>query len=131
MTTYTQALDVLHTWIDAVNSGDLAPILTLYADNATLLPTFSPHVADSPAKVESYYIQLASRRNMSVSLHEKTVHSIHIKDGIHAIYGIYHFSFEIDEDLMSFASRFTFVVDLNSEQPIMHHHSSQVPRTLN
>jgi hypothetical protein len=122
--------DVLKTWIDRVNALDLKGILELYADNASLLPTFSPHVADTQEKLAKYFTQLASRDNMSVSLHQRTVQNIPIRDGIHAIVGTYHFAFDVDEDPLTFASRFTMVIDLNQQSPIVQHHSSQVPRTL-
>ena len=44
--------------------------------------------------------------------------------------GIYDFQFLMDGTLLTFPSRFTFVIDLEKESPILHHHSSQVPRTL-
>ena len=44
--------------------------------------------------------------------------------------GNYLWDMVIDGETLSFEARFSYVLDLESPAPIMHHHSSQVPRVL-
>lgn len=126
----SRAIAVLESWIAAVNAGDLDTVLRLYADEHVLLATFSPHMIRSDADTRRYFEQLASRPGLSVRLHPRTLTELPLGTAFSVLIGIYTFSFEVDGDPISFASRFTFVIDTGSEQPIVHHHSSQIPRTL-
>lgn len=103
---------------------------TLYSQHAVLIPTFSPHTVGAPEGIRNYFEQLATRDNLKVRLHEKSLRKQSISNQVHALSGIYTFEFEVDQVLLAFPSRFTFVVDLSLENPILHHHSSQVPRNL-
>jgi hypothetical protein len=77
-----------------------------------------------------YFEQLATRQGVGVKLHDKSLRTQLMSDTLHTLSGVYSFEFEVDQVLLSFPSRFTFVVDLSREKPILHHHSSQVPRNL-
>jgi len=128
---FTTARDVLDTWIESVNTRQLDRVLSLYSTDHILLATFSPHVIRDDAATQQYFVQLASREGLNVRLHERTLTEQVLSDHSSVLSGIYTFSFEIDGEPLSFASRFSFVVDLAESQPIRHHHSSQIPRTLN
>jgi len=128
---FTTARDVLDTWIESVNTRQLDRVLSLYSTDHILLATFSPHVIRDDAATQQYFVQLASREGLNVRLHERTLTEQVLSDHSSVLSGIYTFSFEIDGEPLSFASRFSFVVDLAEPQPIRHHHSSQIPRTLN
>ncbi|MGH1485538.1 MAG: DUF4440 domain-containing protein [Cellvibrionaceae bacterium] len=117
-------------WADYVNQGELQKLLGLYNDTATLLPTFSPRSVNTEEKLIEYFEKLSSRDGLNVSLHDNTVHPQKIGAQSYVISGIYSFKFEVDGTLLTFPSRFTFVVDLSLEKPILHHHSSQIPRNL-
>lgn len=127
---FSRATDVLDAWIAAVNARDLDAILGMYADKRVLLPTFSPHMIRSDEDTRKYFEQLASREGLSVRLHTRTLAEQQLGDEYSVLVGIYTFSFEVDGEPISFASRFTFVIAVDAEQPIVHHHSSQLPRTL-
>lgn len=117
-------------WAELINTGNLDAVINLYRDDSSLLPTFSPHVVTDPMAVRDYFESLGSRESLNVKLHESTVRSAAVSDDCFVIHGIYSFNFRMDEANLSFPSRFTFVVDLSLDRPIVHHHSSQVPRTL-
>ena len=123
-------IEVLHAWINAVNNKDLEAVLNLYAENAVLMPTFSPHPETTREKLVKYFTTLSERPNLSVTLLERTVITQTLTDSIAVLSGLYKFEFEIDDSLVPFASRFSFVVDLELDHPILHHHSAQLPRTL-
>jgi hypothetical protein len=122
--------DVLFQWVTRVCAGDAAAIAALYHESAVLVPTFSPHTVITPEGVQQYFEQLASRKGLGVRLHSKALRKQSQSETLHTLSGICSFEFEVDQVLLSFPSRFTFVIDISLAQPIIHHHSSQVPRTL-
>lgn len=122
--------EVLDAWSGGVNSGAMDEVLALYHEEALLLPTFSNRRLYTPAKIRDYFTKLFERGKVQVNLHEKTVVAQTLKDSICAMSGIYRWDIDMDGDELSFEARFTFALDLESPAPIMHHHSSQVPRTL-
>jgi len=127
---HADALSVIRRWVALVNEGRARDVAALYSNEALLLPTFSPHALVTDAGRIGYFETLATRQGMQVSMHEKTLRIRSLTDEIKVASGIYRFSFEIDEEPLTFEARFTCVMDMSLEQPIQHHHSSQVPRTL-
>ncbi|MBM3423814.1 MAG: nuclear transport factor 2 family protein [Chlorobi bacterium] len=127
---FTNPEEVVFQWVSRVCHGKPADIASLYDERAVLIPTFSPHTVNSPEAIMGYFEQLATRKGVGVKLHDKSLRTQSMNDTIHTLSGVYSFEFEVDQVLLSFPSRFTFVVDLSREKPILHHHSSQVPRNL-
>lgn len=125
-----QACDFPALWAGLINDGELESVVGLYDEHSVLMPTFSPHVVKDRVSLVEYFQQLASRESLNVRLHENTVVCTKVEESSYAINGIYSFEFMVDETLLTFPSRFTFVVDLSKDSPILHHHSSQIPRTL-
>lgn len=122
--------EILNIWMKAVNNGDLDTLMGLYHENAILIPTFSNRILNTRAKILDYFEKLSKREELCVALHEKTVSVHEITSSVFAMSGIYCWRFEVDEEMLSFEARFSFVLDLNSSQPIVQHHSSQIPRML-
>lgn len=121
---------VLRTWMDAVNNGDLEGLLALYDDSAVLIPTFSNRLLSKPEAIREYFIRLCNREDLSIALHEKTLDVQRIAGDIEAMMGIYCWRFAVDDELLSFEARFSYLLDLSRPKPILHHHSSQIPRML-
>ena len=121
---------VLQSWLDGINSGDVERPISLYADNAVLLPTFSNKSLIDLKDKQSYFTRLAGYEDLSVKLHTRTLHSQQLSDRLFLLSGIYCWRFEIESELLSFEARFSMAVDLDQASPIIHHHSSQVPRML-
>jgi len=128
---FTKPVQVLEAWIDGVNTLQLDTVLKLYSADHVLLPTFSPHMIRDDASTRQYFEQLATRKGLLVRVHQRTLTEQVLNEHSSVLCGIYTWSFEVDDEPLSFASRFTYVIDLNDDQPIRHHHSSQIPRTLN
>lgn len=123
--------DVLQAWIDRVNRGDVEQILALYSSSATLIPTFSARTLSKRDDLRKYFTSLGERPKLGVSLHDRTLHEQPVAGTVNVLSGIYTFRFELDGELLTFEARFTFVVDPAQAAPILHQHSSQIPRTLN
>ncbi|MSU52816.1 MAG: DUF4440 domain-containing protein [Opitutaceae bacterium] len=121
---------LVHRWMDAVNSGRLETVVGLYAEEAVLLPTFSPHALRTPAARLAYFTMLTTRPGLRVSLHENTVRVQSAGGKVEIASGIYRFHVEIDGEPLVFEARFSLIVDVTQSRPILHHHSSQLPRTL-
>ena len=126
----SDARDFPILWADNVNDLNAESLLALYDKNATLMPTFSAHTVGSRAALKSYFDHLLSRESLSVTLHKDTVDAFHLAGQLDLAIGVYSFTFEVDRTLLTFPARFTFVLDLGRSAPILHHHSSEVPRML-
>ncbi|MCB8890178.1 nuclear transport factor 2 family protein [Vreelandella malpeensis] len=122
--------DVLNEWMQAINSADVEALLSLYDENAVLIPTFSNRISDTREKHRDYFERLGARPGLSITLHEKTVIVQEVSETIAALTGLYNWRFEVDGELLNFEARFSYLVDLSKDAPILHHHSSQIPRML-
>ena len=122
--------DVLKDWMTIVNDGDIEGVLDLYSENAVLIPTFSNRLLTSPAKIREYFERLFSREELSIALHQKTLVVQPTGNTAHSMCGIYCWRFAIDGELLNFEARFSYLLDLALPRPILHHHSSQIPRML-
>ncbi len=122
--------DVLEQWIDLLNQGKVNEAAAMYAEEATLLPTFSAKILKTPADRLDYFTQLGQKPNLSISHHAATQHVFEHGESLATLSGIYTFKFDIDGTPLTFEARYTFVVDTQQGAPILHHHSSQIPRGM-
>ena len=123
-------VEMLNQWIDAVNHADIEKLRALYDKTAVLIPTFSNKVLNTPDKIRDYFENLANREELSITLHEKTLLVQPVQNEIYMLAGIYNWRFKVDDELLNFEARFTYLIDLSRPSPIINHHSSQVPRML-
>jgi len=124
------AKDILESWIHGVNKGETQTLVDLYDEDAVLIPTFSSRMLNSKNKRVEYFEKLGTKKDLAVSLHEKTFIEQDLKNGTFILNGLYKWSFSIDGEMLDFEARFTFVVNPTKKNPILHHHSSQIPRSL-
>lgn len=130
MKQFNKPEDVLRKWLDGVNKGEVEDVLSLYSEDAVLLPTFSNRMFSTPEGIRGYFQGLGAKKNLRVELHEKPFHAIELSENIYFMSGIYCWKMEVDGEVLSFEARFTYNVNLKLAAPILHHHSSQLPRTL-
>ena len=122
--------EILELWIERVNRLEVESVVKLYDKGSTMLPTFSPHCLSQPRQIKEYFQQLSTRQSMKVDVHAETLNRMELGDGKYILTGIYSFHFVVDNADLTFPSRFTLIIDTSREAPILHHHSSQIPRTL-
>ena len=122
--------DILEQWMKAVNDNNVESLLSLYDNEAVLIPTFSNRLLNTPEKLRDYFEKLGSREELSIALHEKTLIIQELRNQIYSLSGIYNWRFTVDGELLNFEARFSYLIDLSKSNPILHHHSSQIPRTL-
>ena len=126
----TDPRNFLDEGIQLVNNGDIESLLNLYDNEAILIPTFSNGILNTPEKLRGYFEELGSREELSVSVNEKYLVVQELQNQIFALGGIYDWRFNVEGEVQNFEARFSYLVDLSKPSPILHHHSSQVPRTL-
>jgi hypothetical protein len=122
--------EILDQWMKTVNDGDVESLLSLYDNEAVLIPTFSNRLLNTPEKLRDYFEKLGCREELSIALHEKTLITQELQNQIFSLSGIYNWRFAVDGELLNFEARFSYIIDLSRSTPILHHHSSQIPRTL-
>ena len=127
---FDQPIDVLKTWLGFANAGDVDGLMSLYNAQAILIPTFANRLLHTPEKIRGYFEKLAGRAELSIALHQKPLVVQPLRERMHSLCGIYCWRFAVDEELLSFEARFSLLLDLDQESPIINHHSSQIPRTL-
>lgn len=122
--------NILNEWMDGINAADVEKLINLYDEKAVLFPTFSNRILDTKEKIKEYFEKVGAKEKLSIKLHDKTVTTQELEDQIFCLSGIYTWCFSIDGEPYSFEARFTYVFDLSKDNPIVHHHSSQIPRML-
>lgn len=122
--------NILTAWLQAVNTRNIEALISFYNESAILIPTFSNRILNTPTKIRGYFEKLNTNEDLSVALHENTVKMQRIAENIYALSGIYLWKLAVDNEMLSFEARFSFVLDISIPGPILQHHSSQIPRTL-
>jgi len=121
---------IVQTWLRSLNGRHLEGVVSLYADEAVLIPAFSSQVLRTSAQRRGYYERLLAQPGLEVSLHEKTFACQSLGDGFSVASGIYCFRMEADGESLGFEARFSCTLNSTLVAPIIHHHSSQILRTL-
>ena len=121
---------LLDEWVSFVNEKNMNGLLALYSVDSVLIPTFSNRILNTPEKIRDYFEKLCSRECLNVNLHERTLLHREIQNDIYSLSGIYCWRFAVDGELLTFEAHFSYVINLSFPNPILHHHSSQIPRML-
>ena len=117
--------NIIETWTECFNSGNLECILDMYHESATLLPTFLSKALSTREQIKDYFIKTIEGQ-ASVELdHDRTIKKRFSED-IYLMTGAYTFCIKT-KDNAKYLSWFTFLIDLSADSPIKHHHSSRVP----
>ncbi len=117
-------------WTGLMNRGAIDELVGLYAANAVLVPTFSSERVIGEAGLQEYFGKLAGKEGLQVVCNRKSISCIKVIEKSYVLNGEYLFAFKDNGALLSFPSRFSFVIDLSRSAPILHHHSSQMPAAL-
>ncbi|RKX28550.1 MAG: DUF4440 domain-containing protein [Verrucomicrobia bacterium] len=123
----TEPLELLREWVAAINAEDAERVLSLYHEDAVLLPTFSAEVYLGAENIQRYFAHVYTNDRVWVGLLEKTISVQDIGDGRFVLGGLYNWEIEKEGDVRKPEARFTFCVDMNNPCSILHHHSSVLP----
>ena len=119
---------IIDHWAKHFNNGNLERLLDMYHIEATLLPTFSPNLLSTPKQIEEYFVTTIEHQ-ASVKIDSSTTIKKKLSENMYLMTGFYIFYFGYNHK-REFKSRFTFLIDLSTEKPIQHHHSSQISESL-
>ena len=117
--------NIIEQWADFFNNADMKAILSLYHDNATLLPTFLPKLLESNNEIKGYF-EVAFNRDASVEVNVENAISKELPGNIFLMTGSYVFCLG-SRGGKKYLSWYSFLIDLSDDSPIKHHHSSRVP----
>lgn len=124
------AQDILEQWVHAVNEGNTEKLLGFYDSEAVLIPTFSNQMLNTSEQLREYFKKLDVREGLRVKVHDEHLIVQHLENEIVVLSGTYNWRFSVDGELLNFEARFSYVMDLSKPNPILHHHSSQIPQTI-
>ena len=119
---------IIDHWAEHFNNGNLESLLNMYHEDATLLPTFLPNLLSTPEQIEDYFVKTVESQ-ASVEIDDSKTINKKLSENIYLMTGFYIFYFDNNRK-REFKSRFTFLIDLSTEKPIQHHHSSQISESL-
>ena len=122
------ATKVLFDWLNKVNAGDLEGVLSLYHEDADLLPTFSSEIRTDPEGIRGYFVQVSSNDKVAVELDADSLIVQKLSDSLYTLGGIYSWLLVKGTTENRFLARFTYTIDISASSPILHHHSSLVPQ---
>ena len=120
--------NIIESWADFFNSGNVQEILNLYHNNSVLLPTFLPGILSTKDQIKDYFVR-AIQSNVRVEIDQNQTLVREISKNNYVLSGSYVFIINKENDI-KYNSRFTFLVNMESKSPIKHHHSSRVPFEL-
>ena len=115
---------IIDHWAEHFNNGNLERLLNMYHIEATLLPTFSPNLLSTPEQIEEYFFRTIEHQ-ASVEIDNGKTIKKKLSENLYLMTGFYIFYLDNDRK-REFKSQFTFLIDLTTERPIQHHHSSQI-----
>lgn len=122
--TRREIAQLFHVWNAALQSGDPKRVAALYAEDATLLPTLSKEVRQTPEAVEDYFEAFLKLKPKGAIIHQ----NVSLYDPIAINSGVYSFETTIDDTKHHMIGRFTFVYRKQDDDwKIIEHHSSMMP----
>ena len=115
---------IIDHWAEYFNNGNLERLLDMYHIEATLLPTFSSNLLSTPEQIKEYFVRTIENQ-ASVEIDNGRTIKKKLSENMYLMTGFYIFYLDNDRK-REFKSQFTFLIDLTTERPIQHHHSSQI-----
>ena len=125
---YQSPENIIDHWAEHFNNGNLERLLDMYHEEATLLPTLTPNLLSTLEQIEQYFVRTIEHQ-ASVEIDDGKTIKKKLSENIYLLTGFYSFYFDNNRK-REFKSRFTFLIDLSTEKPIQHHHSSQISESL-
>ena len=114
--------EILKSWQQHLNEKNLSGILKLYDINCVLIPTFSSGILTDHEQIKEYFVKVIEIQKGKVEFQPDSVSERKVAENMYLLSGKYFFHLMEEEKI---PARFSFIVNLLSENPIMHHHSSR------
>ena len=113
--------EILNSWQQHVNEKNLSGVLKLYDTSCLLIPTFSSEILTDHEQIKEYFVKVIEVQEGKVEFQPNSISEQQVGENMYLLSGKYFFHLMEKEEL---PSRFSFLVNPLSENPILHHHSS-------
>ena len=118
----TKSFKILERWQYNLNEGNLSEVLKLYNISFVLIPTFSSEIITDHEQLKKYFLKLIEIQKGKVEFQPNSVSEQKVCENTYLLSGKYFFHSTECEEI---PARFSFLVNLLSKNPIIHHHSSR------
>jgi len=114
--------EILKSWQQHLNEENLSGVLKLYDESCVLIPTFSSEILTDHDQIKKYFVKLIEVQKGKVKIQPNSISEQHVGENTFLLSGKYLFHLMEKEKI---PARFSFLVNLLSENPILHHNSSR------
>ena len=114
--------EILKNWQQHLNGANLSGIMKLYDEKCVLIPTFSSEILTDHKQIKEYFVKVIEVQEGKVEFQQNSISEQQVAENMYLLGGKYIFNLKGKEKI---PARFSFIVNLLSENPIMHHHSSR------
>ena len=117
----------LDNWVSRINAGQFDELVSMYSEKAVLFATFDKQPLTTPDLIQGYFRGFLAREGSGVELDNSSIRNTELGNGTYVSTGLYTFFYHEDGQSVRHDARFTFIFDIDSQNPIVHHHSSVIP----
>ena len=115
--------EILNSWQQHLNEENISSILKLYDISCVLIPTFSSEILKDHEQIKEYFVKVIEVQKGKVEFQPNSISEQLVGKNMYLLSGKYFFHLMEKEKI---PARFSFLVNLLSENPILHHHSSRI-----
>ena len=113
--------EILEKWQYHLNEANLSGVLKLYNISCVLIPTFSTEILKDREGIKKYFAKVIEVQKGKVEFQPNSISEQQVAENMYLLSGKYFFHLKENEKI---PARFSFLINLLSENPILHHHSS-------
>ena len=117
-----KSFEILNSWQQHLNEGNISGILKLYDMSCVLIPTFSSEILTDQQQIKEYFVKVIEVQNAKVKFLPNSISEKQVGENMYILSGKYFFHL-IEKNKIP--ARFSFLINLSSKNPILHHHSSR------
>ena len=114
--------EILNSWQQHLNEENISSILKLYDISCVLIPTFSSEILTDHEQIKEYFVKVIEVQKGKVEFQPNSISEQQVRENMYLLSGNYFFHLMEKENI---PARFSFLVNLLNENPILHHHSSR------
>ena len=115
--------EILNSWQQHLNEENISSILKLYDISCVLIPTFSSEILTYNEQIKEYFVKVIEVQKGKVEFQPNSISEQLVGKNMYLLSGKYFFHLMEKEKI---PARFSFLVNLLKEKPILHHHSSRI-----
>ena len=119
--TNIKQFEILNSWQQHLNEKNLSGILNLYDISSVLIPTFSSEILTDHEQIKEYFVNMIEVQKGKVEFQQNSISEQQVGENMYLLSGKYFFHLM---EKGKIPAKFSFLVNLLSENPILHHHSS-------